>query len=112
VARTLHEHFEAALALVIRNLEDMAALQESLRDLGAQHVNWGARPQDYFVVRDALVRAVRASSATWTDELDADWRRAVTAIVVPMLQGAAVHAAIAAEQIADTIEETTPRSGR
>jgi hemoglobin-like flavoprotein len=99
---SLQGHFEAALALVIRNLEDVSALQESLRDLGAQHVHWGAKPQDYFVVRDAIVRAVHAASASWTDELEADWRQAITAIAVPMLQGAAVHTAIVAEQIADT----------
>ena len=100
---SLQGHFEAALALVIRNLEDMAALQESLRDLGAQHVQWRARPEDYFVVRDAIVRAIRATSASWSDDLDADWRRAITAIAVPMLQGAAVHTAVVAEQLADGV---------
>lgn len=100
---SLQGHFEAALALVIRNLEDMAVLQDSLRDLGAQHVHWGARPHDYFVVRDAILRAIRATSASWNDELDADWRRAITAIAVPMLQGAAVHTAVVAEQLAEDV---------
>ena len=100
---SLQGHFEAALALVIRNLEDMPALQDSLRDLGAQHVHWGAKPQDYFVVRDAIVRAIRATSASWSDELDTDWRRAITAIAVPMLQGAAVHTAVVAEQFAEGV---------
>ena len=98
---SLQGHFEAALALVIRNLEDVAALQESLRDLGVQHVRWGAKPQDYFVVRAALVRAIRSASSSWSEELEADWRRAITAIAVPMLQGAAVHTAIIAEELAD-----------
>jgi len=98
---SLQGHFEAALALVIRNLEDMSALQESLRDLGVQHVQWGAKPQDYFVVREALVRAIRSASPSWTEELESDWRRAITAIAVPMLQGAAVHTAIVAEEMAD-----------
>ena len=100
---SLQGHFEAALALVIKNLEDMAVLQDSLRDLGAQHVQWGARPEDYFVVRDAIVRAIRATSVSWSDELDADWRQAITAIAVPMLQGAAVHTAVVAEQLADGV---------
>jgi len=100
---SLQGHFEAALALVIKNLEDMAVLQDSLRDLGAQHVQWGARPEDYFVVRDAIVRAIRATSMSWSDELDADWRQAITAIAVPMLQGAAVHTAVVAEQLADGV---------
>ena len=99
----LQGHFEAALALVIRNLDDMAVLEDSLRDLGAQHVGWGAKPEDYFVVRDALVRAIRETSASWNEELEADWRRAITAIVVPMLQGAAVHTAVVAEQLADSV---------
>jgi hemoglobin-like flavoprotein len=99
----LQGHFEAALALIIRNLEDMTVLQDSLRDLGAQHVGWGAKPQDYFVVRDVLVRAIREGSASWTEELEADWRGAITAIVVPMLQGAAVHTAVVAEQLADSV---------
>jgi hemoglobin-like flavoprotein len=98
---SLQGHFESALALVIRNLEDMEALQESLRDLGAQHVDWGAKPKDYFLVRDALIRAIHAASSSWSDEIENDWRTAITAIAVPMLQGAAVRTAIVAEQMAD-----------
>jgi nitric oxide dioxygenase len=98
---SLQGHFEAALALVIKNLEDVTVLQEPLRDLGAQHVHWGAKPEDYPIVRDALVRAIKGSSPEWDDTLEADWRRAVTAIIVPMLQGAAVHTAIFAEQLAE-----------
>jgi hemoglobin-like flavoprotein len=98
---SLQGHFEAALALVIRNLEDVSALHESLRDLGAQHVHWGAKPQDYFLVRDALVRAIRSGSASWDEALEADWRKAITAIAVPMLQGAAVRTAVIAEEMAE-----------
>jgi len=100
---SLQGHFEAALALVIRNLENMSALHESLRELGVQHVHWGAKPEDYLLVRDALIRAIRSASATWSSDLEADWRQAVTAIAVPMLQGAAVHTAIVAEQMADSV---------
>jgi hemoglobin-like flavoprotein len=94
-------HFEAAIALVLHNFEDMSALQDSLRDLGAQHVGWGARPGDYRLVREALVTAIRKSSAQWDDGLEQDWRRAITRIIVPMLQGAAVETAVVAEQLAD-----------
>ena len=99
---SLQGHFEAALALVIRNLENMTALQESLRQLGVQHVHWGAKPEDYLTVRDALIRAIRSSSSLWSSELEADWRQAITAIAVPMLQGAAVHTAVVAERMADS----------
>jgi hemoglobin-like flavoprotein len=97
---SLQGHFEAALALVIRNLEEMKALQEPLRDLGVQHVHWRARPEDYLFVRDAILRAVRKSSASWDATLEEDWRRAISAIAVPMLQGAAVHTAMMAERLA------------
>ncbi len=95
----LQGHFEAALALVVRNLREMEALEQPLRDLGAQHVRWGARPDDYLVARDALLTAIRAGSSSWDQTLEADWRRAITAIIVPMLQGAAVETAMAAERL-------------
>ena len=64
-------------------------------------MRWGAKPEDYVLVREALIRAIRQSSAAWTDAIEADWRRAITAIAVPMLQGAAVHTAMVAEQLAE-----------
>jgi hemoglobin-like flavoprotein len=96
----LQGHFEAALALVVRNLDEMSALRESLRDLGAQHIHWGARPEDYITAREALVAAIGGLSSSWDDTLERHWRGAVTAIIVPMLEGAAVHTAMAAERLA------------
>ena len=90
-----------ALALVIKNLEDVAILHDSLRDLGVQHIHWGAKPEDYFTVREALVRAIRSSSGMWDAQLEADWHAAITAIAVPMLQGAAVHTALIAERMTE-----------
>ena len=54
-----------------RNLEEMQTLEQPLRDLGAQHVQWGAKPEDYVIVREALIRAIRLSSRAWTDTLEA-----------------------------------------
>jgi hemoglobin-like flavoprotein len=96
----LQGHFEAALALVLRNLDEMRALRESLRNLGAQHVHWGARPEDYVAAREALIAAVRALAPAWNDALEQHWRTAITVIIVPMLEGAAVDAAVWAERLA------------
>jgi hemoglobin-like flavoprotein len=96
----LQGHFEAALALVVRNLNEVGGLQQALRDLGAQHVHWGARPEDYVTAREALVTAVGALSPSWDARIAEDWRDAVTAIVVPMLEGAAVYTATEAERLA------------
>ena len=96
----LQGHFEAAVALVVRNLDEMETLREPLRELGAQHVHWGARPEDYVTARDALVAAVGALSPKWDAGLESYWRQAITAIIVPMLEGAAVQTAIEAERLA------------
>jgi hemoglobin-like flavoprotein len=102
---TLQGHFEAALALVVRNLEEVNALHQSLRDLGAQHVHWGARPEDYVTAREALVAAIGSLSPSWDSTLERHWRAAVTAIVVPMLEGAAVQTAVFAEQLAIELQQ-------
>ena len=96
----LQGHFESALALVIRNLGDMDGLREPLRDLGGQHVHWGARPEDYVTAREALVSAIGSLSPEWDAPLEGHWRAAVTAIIVPMIEGAAVYHALEAERIA------------
>jgi hemoglobin-like flavoprotein len=98
---SLQGHFEAALALVVRNLEEMRTLEQPLRELGAQHVHWGAKPDDYLIVREALIRAIKLSAASWNDALEHDWREAITNIAVPMLQGAAVYTATVAERLSE-----------
>lgn len=105
---TLQGHFEAALALVVRNLDEVDALRESLRDLGAQHVHWGARPEDYVAAREALLAAVRTLSPTWDVALEGYWRAAVTAIIVPMLEGASVHTAMMAERLTLDVDPEAP----
>jgi hypothetical protein len=87
------------LSLVVRNLHEMSALAQPLRDLGAAHIAWGARPDDYLVAREALIAAIRSRSAAWDETLERDWRAAITAIIVPMLEGAAVETAVAAERL-------------
>ena len=96
----LRAHFHAALALVVHNLDDVEVLAQSLRDLGVQHVHWGAQPGHYFIVREALVTALKELSGDdWSAELDQDWRDAIGTIASYMLQGAAVEAATVAEAI-------------
>lgn len=102
---SLQGHFEAALALVIRNLDEVQALRESLRELGAQHVRWGTRPEDYVSAREALIAAVHALSSDWNDTLEQHWRAAITSIIVPMLEGAAVDAAVWAERLSAGVPE-------
>jgi hemoglobin-like flavoprotein len=69
------KHLAAALALVVRNLSVLDALEEPLRELGAGHARAGVRPEHYPVVCDAMVLAIGQTLGTaWTAELEADWR--------------------------------------
>jgi hemoglobin-like flavoprotein len=93
-------HFDAALALVVRNLDDVEVLAASLRELGVQHLHWGAQPRHYFSVQEALVTALKELSGDdWSAALDQDWRDAIGTIASFMLQGAAIETAMAAETI-------------
>jgi hypothetical protein len=60
-----------------------------------------AQPQYYLVARESLIHAVRSLSPNWTAVLERDWRQAISAIIVPMLEGAALATAMAAAKIAD-----------
>ena len=80
------------------------AIRDALRDLGAQHVHWAARPEDYITAREALVTAIGALSSSWDAALAQHWRNAVTVIIVPMLEGAAIQTAVVALRLAGEVE--------
>jgi hemoglobin-like flavoprotein len=99
-------HFDAALAMIVRNLGEMEVLAPSLRDLGAQHLKWGAQPHYYFAAREALVGAIcEKAGAVSGGQLEKDWREAISVACSIMLQGAAVETAVAAERL---IESSVP----
>ena len=85
---TQRQHLAAALALIVRNLGMMDALQEPLRQLGRDHARVGARPEHYPLVRDAMLHAIaQAIGPAWTPELAADWRMLIEEISTAMLAG-------------------------
>ena len=103
----LKGHFDSALALIIRNLAEHQAIAPALRDLGADHVKWGAQPHYYAAAREALIEALRElSGPSWSLTLERDWRMAIGSIIALMLQGAAVETAVAAEAFAEDEGET------
>lgn len=97
----LSRHFTDTLTIVIEHLGRVTAVDTELRALGARHLQYGAQPQHYAVVRDVLVAAIEQQSGSdWNDELRRDWRMAITMIIVPMLHGAAVETATIAQALA------------
>jgi hemoglobin-like flavoprotein len=98
-------HFEAALALLLRNITMLHVLGPSLMALGAEHVSYGTRAEHYDVARDCLIYAIRHhAGAGWSEQLERDWHDAVTAVMQPMLKGAALATAGAASRIGESAD--------
>ena len=53
----------------------------------------------------ALIAAIRALALAWNDALEQHGRAAITAIIVPMLEGAALDTAVWAERLAAGVPE-------
>jgi len=83
------QHFAASLALIVRNLRFLDAIEQSLRELGRHHARNGVRPQHYAVVRDAMLFALAQTlGEAWTDQMSDDWGRLLDVISRKMLIGA------------------------
>ncbi|MDB5296263.1 MAG: Globin-like protein [Phycisphaerales bacterium] len=93
---TLQErHLAASLELIALNLAMLDALEEPLRQLGADHARAGVRAADYPPVVETLLEVigealagVPASSDASRAESAADWRRLLEAVGRHMLAGA------------------------
>jgi len=82
------QHFAAALALVVRNLGLLDALEEPLHELGASHARVGVRPEHYPFVRDAMLKALaEALGPAWSSDLADDWRNLIETLASHMLAG-------------------------
>lgn len=83
-------HFAAAIALICRNLDRLAFLEGPLMALGAQHVEYGARPEHYPRVCEVIIQALEEVSAeAFTPRLRADWSELLDRVSGAMLRGAA-----------------------
>ena len=81
--------FVAALDFVVRNLDQRAVLERTLRELGVRHVRYGALP-DYFAdFGDCLLRAMaEVSGPRWSMQLELAWRTLFEQMAEIMLDGA------------------------
>lgn len=84
----------ATLVLVRKSLRDLEGLIPTLRGLGARHVGYGAQPEHYPVVGQALIGAMaNVAGDAWKPEYSAAWVEAYGVIVEQMLIGAEEAAA-------------------
>ena len=79
----------SSLVLVVENLTKPAVLTETLQGLGARHVKYGALPEHYPLVGNALLTTFEQYLGDeWTEEVKQAWVQAYGAITELMLSGA------------------------
>ena len=79
----------ATLGLLRRSLRNLDALAPALRDLGAKHVGYGALPEHYPVVGQAMVAAMAdVAGSDWEPRFAAAWTEAFDAVAALMIEGA------------------------
>jgi nitric oxide dioxygenase len=86
-----------ALVLLRKSLRDLDAIVPKLRELGARHVAYGARPEHYPVVGGVLLASMAAIAGdAWTDEYQQAWSAAYDIVAATMLAGADEMTVVAA----------------
>jgi nitric oxide dioxygenase len=77
------------LVLLRKSLRDLSGILPELRELGARHVTYGAQPQHYPVVGEALIAAMATvAGPAWRPEHERAWREAFAVVAGAMLEGA------------------------
>jgi methyl-accepting chemotaxis protein len=80
----------SALVLVRKSLRDLDAIVPTLRNLGARHVAYGARPEHYPVVAEVLLASMaEVAGDAWLPEYEQAWSAALGVVAGVMLEGAA-----------------------
>ena len=78
-----------ALVLLRKSLRDLDAIVPTLRELGARHVAYGARPAHYPVVGEVLIAAMAdVAGEAWRPEYEHAWAAAFDVVATAMLEGA------------------------
>ncbi|MGN6168144.1 MAG: globin family protein [Solirubrobacteraceae bacterium] len=78
------------LVLLRKSLRNLEAIVPTLRKLGARHVAYGAQPEHYPAVGEALIGAMAATAGrSWLPTHECAWREAFAIVAGAMLDGAA-----------------------
>lgn len=77
------------LVLLRKSLHNLDTIVPNLRKLGARHLTYGARPEHYPVVGEALISAMAAvAGPAWSSRHEDAWRHAFAIVAATMLSGA------------------------
>jgi hemoglobin-like flavoprotein len=79
----------ATLVLLRKSLRDLDAIASKLRELGARHVAYGARPEHYPLVGATLIASMATVAGdAWTRQYERAWSDAFELVAAAMLEGA------------------------
>jgi hemoglobin-like flavoprotein len=77
------------LVLLRKSLRNLDAIVPKLQELGARHVEYGAQPEHYPVVGEALIGAMAAvAGSAWRSEYELAWGEAFGVVAGAMMAGA------------------------
>jgi methyl-accepting chemotaxis protein len=86
----------ATLVLLRKSLRDLESIAPKLRQLGARHLAYGARPEHYPVVAEVMLASMaEIAGEAWTAEIAAAWAGAFGLVAAAMLEGAEEAEALA-----------------
>jgi hemoglobin-like flavoprotein len=78
-----------ALVLLRKSLRNLDSIVPKLRELGARHVAYGARPEHYPLVGATLIDAMAAlAQDDWKPAYEQAWSAAFEIVAATMLEGA------------------------
>jgi hemoglobin-like flavoprotein len=81
------------IGTIVEALDDMQAFRPQLLELGRKHVTYGAKPEHYDIVRQALLWALaRALEYEFEPETKSAWDQLLRNVTVAMLEGARENA--------------------
>lgn len=77
------------LVLLRKSLHNLDRIVPRLQTLGARHVAYGAQPEHYAIVGEALIEAMATiAGPAWTSEHESAWHKAFAIVAAAMLDGA------------------------
>jgi hemoglobin-like flavoprotein len=77
------------LVLLRKSLRNLAPIVPKLRELGARHVAYGAMPEHYPVVGEALIASMaEVAGAAWSERCERAWAAAYAIVAGAMIEGA------------------------
>jgi hemoglobin-like flavoprotein len=84
-----HTKFLDTLTTVVEMIGQPETVRARLEELGKKHAGYGARPEHYSPLCEALIESLReAAGSAWSAQLEAEWTQALQLVSEVMLRGA------------------------